>query len=101
MAARLRNGKNCLSYLRRRRWPATTELPPPVPPVPSEFKPKGIIIGYALAHIRVAELDEAGNPVIRDGKPAEKEFCVLPPGDEVVLTTVSRRQQSQSPSGPS
>ena len=72
-------------------------LPPPVPPVPSEFKPKGIIIGYALAHIRVAELDEAGNPVIRDGKPAEKEFCVLPPGDEVVLTTVSGQRLEPVP----
>jgi lipoprotein-releasing system permease protein len=72
-------------------------VPLPPPPVPDEVKPKGIIIGYALAHVRVPELDENGQPVIRDGKHAYKEVCILPPGDEVVLTTVSGQRLEPVP----
>jgi lipoprotein-releasing system permease protein len=64
-------------------------LPPPVPPEPTEFKPKGIMIGYALAHARVQDVDEDGNPLFKDGKPVIKEICILPIGSEVILTTVS------------
>jgi len=64
-------------------------LPPPAPPEPSEFKPRGIMVGYAIAHIRIPEVDENGQPVMKDGKQAIKEYEVLPPGAEAVLTTVS------------
>jgi lipoprotein-releasing system permease protein len=64
-------------------------LPAPAPPVPSEFKPKGIMLGYAIGHVRVPEVDEQGKAVLRDGKPVTKEVEILHPGDEVVLTTVN------------
>jgi len=64
-------------------------LPPPAPPEPDEYRPKGIMVGYALAHARVQDVDDDGNPLFKDGKPVIKEICVLPIGSEVILTTVS------------
>jgi lipoprotein-releasing system permease protein len=72
-------------------------VPLPPPPLADEVKPNGIIVGYALAHVRVPELDDNGQPVIRDGKPAYKEVCILPPGDEIVLTTVSGQRLEPVP----
>jgi lipoprotein-releasing system permease protein len=57
-------------------------LPAPAPPEPSEFRPTGIMVGYAIAHVRIPEVGP-------DGKTFTREVCVLPPGEEVVLTTVS------------
>jgi lipoprotein-releasing system permease protein len=62
-------------------------LPPPLPgqpplpePPPSEpFKPTGAIVGYAIAHWRLNKPDENGNI----------EWEVLPPGEDMVLTTIS------------
>jgi lipoprotein-releasing system permease protein len=67
-------------------------LPAPAPPEPTEFKPKGIMIGWALAHARVPKTDEDGNPVFEDGKPVIEEYCLLPIGSEVILNTVSGQQ---------
>jgi lipoprotein-releasing system permease protein len=69
--------------------PPVDGLPPPVPPEPSEFKPKGIFVGYAIAHIRVPKVDDEGKAILHDGKPVLEEFEILPRGQEVVLTTVS------------
>jgi lipoprotein-releasing system permease protein len=69
--------------------PPVDGLPPPVPPEPSEFKPKGIFVGYAIAHIRVPKVDENGQAVLHDGKPVLEELDILPRGQGVVLTTVS------------
>jgi lipoprotein-releasing system permease protein len=72
-------------------------MPPPAPPEPSEFKPKGIMVGYAIAHVRVPKVDENGKPVTENGKPAIEEVCVLPPGYEVILTTVSGQRLEPVP----
>ncbi|HKI31046.1 MAG TPA: FtsX-like permease family protein [Gemmataceae bacterium] len=69
--------------------PPKDGLPPPAPPVPSDFKPKGIMIGHAIAHARIPVLDEHGKPVLKDGKPVTEERELIHPGDEVVLTTIS------------
>jgi lipoprotein-releasing system permease protein len=55
-------------------------LPPPVPPEPTLFFPRGIMVGYAIAHYR----EPITGP---DGEARDLRF--LNPGDEVVLTTVS------------
>jgi lipoprotein-releasing system permease protein len=72
-------------------------VPLPPPPVPGEFKPKGIIVGYALAHIRIPVLDENGKPLLKDGKPAYEERNILPEGDDVVLTTISGQRLEPVP----
>jgi lipoprotein-releasing system permease protein len=54
--------------------------PPPVPAQPTLFLPKGIILGYAVAHIR-DRTQEPGAP--------KQDVTILHPGDEVVLTTLS------------
>ncbi len=64
-------------------------LPPIAPPEPTEFKPKGIMVGNAIAHIRIPKVDETGKPDMKDGKQVIEEYEVLPPGTEVTLTTVS------------
>jgi lipoprotein-releasing system permease protein len=64
-------------------------LPQPAAPEPSEFKPRGIVVGYAIAHVRVPKVDENGQPVYDEhGKPVIGEYCILPPGREIVLNTV-------------
>ncbi len=64
-------------------------LPPPAPPEPSPVKPIGIVVGYAIAHVRLPEGDENGRPVLDEhGKPVIKEYCILPPGKEIILNTV-------------
>jgi lipoprotein-releasing system permease protein len=69
--------------------PRNDGLPAPAPPEPSEFKPHGIVVGYAIAHVRVPKVDENGNPVLdAHGKPVIEEVCILPPGKELTLTTV-------------
>jgi lipoprotein-releasing system permease protein len=72
-------------------------VPLPPPPVPDEMKPHGVMIGYALAHVRVPKLDQDGNPVSIDGKPVIEEVCILPPGSEVILTTVSGQRLEPVP----
>src|SRR5262245_31625079 len=59
--------------------PQPGQPPPPEPP-PSKVKmPEGIILGWALAHVRMP-----------GSTPAEiKEFTLLEPGDNVIITTVS------------
>jgi lipoprotein-releasing system permease protein len=64
-------------------------LPAPAPPEPTEAKPIGIMVGYALAHLRLQLADDDGKPMFKDGKPVIKEYEVLPRGSEVILTTVS------------
>jgi lipoprotein-releasing system permease protein len=54
--------------------------PPPETPRPSVQAPQGIILGYAIAHVR----DRTASP---DGE--VREVRILEPGDEVVVTTVS------------
>jgi lipoprotein-releasing system permease protein len=51
------------------------EKPPPEPPPSSEFVPHGAIVGYSLAHYR--------------DKKTTQEVCMLQPGDDVVITTIS------------
>jgi lipoprotein-releasing system permease protein len=80
-----------------RPLPGDGGLPPPAPPEPSDFKPKGIIIGYALAHVRVPEVDAEGKPILKDGRRVYKELCILPRGDELVLTTVSGQRLEPVP----
>lgn len=60
--------------------PMDPHAPPPPAPVPSQAKePTGIVIGHLLAHVRV-----------KDDKTKETyEACLLPPGQDVVVTTVS------------
>jgi lipoprotein-releasing system permease protein len=63
-----------------REPPVPGEPPPPDPP-PSEVKiPAGIIVGYAIATFRQRKA-HAGDP--------EKDFVMLAPGDDVIITTVS------------
>jgi lipoprotein-releasing system permease protein len=62
--------------------PRPDGLPPPAPPRTDEFKPTGVMVGYAIAHMRIPEVGP-------DGKVVTHEECVLPPGAEVVLMTVS------------
>jgi lipoprotein-releasing system permease protein len=70
--------------------PRDDGLPPPVPADPGEFQPRGIVVGYALAHARYTDVDEKGNPKLDEhGKPIVKEACLLPPGKELILTTVN------------
>jgi lipoprotein-releasing system permease protein len=64
-------------------------LPEPAPVEPTEYRPKGIMVGYAVAHARVQDVDQDGNPLFKDGKPVIKEICVLPIGSEVILNTVN------------
>ena len=54
--------------------------PAPIPPQATEFVPKGIVTGYAIAHIR-NRLADPNSP--------DKDTRILHPGDEVVLTTIS------------
>ncbi len=57
--------------------------PAPPPPEPSLFLPKGIILGYAIAHLR----DKTA-----DASKQDKDFRILNPGDEVVVSTLSGAQ---------
>lgn len=56
-----------------------TGKPPPEPPDSQEFVPECAIIGYALSHYRRKSADEQGN----------MDQCVLHPGDDVIITTIS------------
>ncbi len=58
--------------------------PAPEPPAAPDFEPEGVIVGHAIAWWRLPKEDEDGN----------KEFCALPPGEEVVLTTISGARMS-------
>jgi lipoprotein-releasing system permease protein len=58
--------------------------PPPDAPPEEAFKPKGIIVGYAIAHYRQSKPDENKN----------KEIETLHPGDDVLITTVSGARMS-------
>lgn len=59
--------------------PQPGQPPPPDPPPSREKKPEGIILGWALAHVRLP-----------GSAPADiKEFTLLEPGDNVKITTVS------------
>ena len=51
------------------------EKPPPEPPPSKEFVPEGVIVGYSLAYFR--------------DKESGKEVCMLQPGDDVIITTLS------------
>ena len=51
------------------------EKPPPEPPPSKEFVPEGVIVGYSLAHYR--------------NKRTKLEECMLGPGDDVIITTLS------------
>src|SRR5262245_24433802 len=56
------------------------EPPPPMPP-PSQVKQSaGVILGYAIAHVR--------NPRATPEKPLE-DLALVRPGDEVIITTIS------------
>src|SRR5262245_51796133 len=55
------------------------EPPPPEPPPSREFVPENAIVGFALAHYRR-----------KDARPGEeKDICLLQPGDDVIITTIS------------
>lgn len=56
------------------------EKPPPEPPPSSTFIPEGAILGYAMAFYRNPEPGPDGN---------KQDICVLHPGDDVILTTIS------------
>lgn len=56
------------------------EIPPPEPPPVLVKEPAGIIVGYAIANVRL--------PRASPNDP-EKEVAIVEPGDEVILTTVS------------
>jgi len=60
--------------------PRAGEPPPPEPPPWTEKAPVGIILGYAIAHFRL----KSKNP-----EEPVKDFRVLYPGDDVIVTTVS------------
>ena len=55
--------------------PPPGEKPPPEPPPSREFVPEGVIVGYSLAYYR--------------DKTTTREVCMLQPGDDVVVTTIS------------
>jgi lipoprotein-releasing system permease protein len=59
-------------------------IPAPEAPTSEEFQPEGVIVGHAIAYWRLPKPDEDGNV----------EACVLPPGEEVVLTTISGARMS-------
>jgi lipoprotein-releasing system permease protein len=60
-------------------FPGPGDKPPPEPPPSSPFTPQGVILGYAIAHMR--------HPVTK------QDFCMLEPGDDVVITTIGGGQR--------
>src|SRR5262249_37834609 len=59
--------------------PGPDEKPPPEPPPSQEFLPESAIVGYAIAHFHRKQADEFG----------QKQTCMLQPGDDVIITTIS------------
>lgn len=59
--------------------PLPGQPPLPEPPPSQKFEPIGAIVGHAIAHYRMNKPDEQGN----------HEMQVLPPGEDVVITTIS------------
>lgn len=59
---------------------APGDPPPPLPPQPTLTLPRGIMLGYAIAHLR----DQTA-----DANADAQDIRILQPGDEVVVTTVS------------
>src|SRR5207244_742021 len=71
--------------LRPEAPPGPGDLPPPEPPPVIPKQTAGAIVGYAIAHVRLPNVS-ADDPV--------KEFAMVVPGDEVVVTTVSGQRLS-------
>ncbi len=59
--------------------------PAPLPPQPSITLPHGIMLGYAIAHLRDQTAESNADA---------KDIRIIQPGDEVVLTTVSGQKLS-------
>jgi lipoprotein-releasing system permease protein len=64
-------------------------LPPPQPPPSRPFVPEGVILGHAIAHYRVHDVDTNGKRL-----QSTREMCSLELGDDVVVTTVSGQRLS-------
>jgi lipoprotein-releasing system permease protein len=60
--------------------PAPGDKPPPDPPPDEPFTPVGAFVGYAIAHFRYHPPEHPEQV---------EEMCTLPPGEEIILTTVS------------
>jgi lipoprotein-releasing system permease protein len=65
------------------------KAPPPDPPPSKPFVPEGVILGHAIAHTRVHDIDVSGNKLA-----TTHELCILHPGDDVIITTVSGERLS-------
>jgi len=63
------------------RLGAPGEPPPPKPPEPDVKVPRGAIVGNLIANFRYKKGDKPNSPV--------EEYCVLKPGDPIILTTIS------------
>jgi lipoprotein-releasing system permease protein len=59
-------------------------VPPPDIPAAEDTEPEGVIVGHSIANWRMQKQDKEGN----------WEVCVLPPGEELVLTTISGARMS-------
>lgn len=60
------------------------DKPPPEPPPSREFVPENAIVGYAIAHQRY-----------KGGETGEaQELCLIHPGDDIVITTISGQKLS-------
>ncbi|MFM7151567.1 MAG: ABC transporter permease, partial [Gemmataceae bacterium] len=64
--------------------PDLGEKPPPDAPPTSEFVPERAIVGYAISHYRKKESEEDTG----------RDVCILQPGDDVVITTISGQKLS-------
>jgi lipoprotein-releasing system permease protein len=69
--------------------PLPGDKPAPDPPPSKPFVPEGVILGHAIAHTRVHDIDEHGNKLN-----STHELCILHPGDDVIITTVSGERLS-------
>ncbi|MFM7148960.1 MAG: FtsX-like permease family protein, partial [Gemmataceae bacterium] len=64
--------------------PDLGEKPPPEAPPTTEFVPERAIVGYAISHYRKKESEEDTG----------RDVCILQPGDDVVITTISGQKLS-------
>src|SRR5262249_31947967 len=69
--------------------PLPGDKPSPEPPPSKPFVPEGVILGHAIAHTRVHDVDEEHNKLN-----STHEVTLLAPGDDVIITTVSGERLS-------
>jgi lipoprotein-releasing system permease protein len=69
--------------------PLPGEHPPPEPMPSKPFVPEGVILGHAIAHSRAHDMDANGKKLA-----TTHEVCLLNPGDDVIITTVSGQRLS-------